>query len=137
MIVQEFTLEIIKWNVRVYYHPSWEDNADIIKYLVSTGCEDEDLDDIASFLEDGFLNTGCTYTNFDLQCSVLIISKTTGADQFNDTYDHEKGHLAMHICKYEGIDPFSEKYQYLTGEIGRKMFKAAKMFLCDHCRGKV
>lgn len=59
---------------------------------------------------------------------------TDSSDEFQNTYDHEKGHLAMHICSALGIDPFSEEYQYLTGEIGKNMFKVAKKFLCDHCR---
>ena len=81
------------------------------------------------------MNTGCTFTNQELRSTTIIIARSTDAAQFNDTYDHEKGHLAMHICQYENIDPFSEEYQYLTGEIGRLMFPAAKQFLCDHCRG--
>jgi hypothetical protein len=32
------------------------------------------------------------------------------------------------------IDIFGEEYQYLTGEIGQKMFKIARRFMCDHCR---
>lgn len=93
------------------------------------------------FLSNVFLleerkNSGCTVSDMDNRHSVIVITRTSDAAQFNDTYDHEKGHLAMHICQADNIDPFSEKYQYLTGEIGQKMFKAAKHFLCDHCRGK-
>ena len=47
------------------------------------------------------------------------------------------GHLAMHIAMSEDIDPFGEEYQYLTGAIGKKMFKAAKLFMCDSCRTKL
>ena len=136
MIVQEFTLKTTPWKVRVFYHPSWRNKPEIIKYLASIGCDGEDLDDIDAFLEDGILNTGCTYTNPKVRNSAIIISKTTDAAQFNDTYDHEKGHLAMHICMADNFDPFSEDFQYLSGEIGRMMFKAARLFLCDHCRDK-
>ncbi len=40
----------------------------------------------------------------------------------------------MHICEVDGINPFSEEYEYLTGEIGQSMFSVAKNFLCVHCR---
>ena len=40
----------------------------------------------------------------------------------------------MHIGKALNIDIFGEEYQYLTGEIGLKMFKIAKRFMCEHCR---
>lgn len=135
MIMQEFTLTVTPWKVTVFYHPSWRNLDLIIKTLYDAGCDGEDLDDAVNTIESGYLNTGFTFTNGNKRVSVLIISKTTDASQFNDTYDHEKGHLAMHICQYDDIDPFSEDYQYLTGEIGRMMFPVAKHFLCDHCRG--
>jgi hypothetical protein len=42
----------------------------------------------------------------------------------------------MHICHELNIDPFSEEFQYLVGEIGLLMFPVAKRFLCEHCRDK-
>ena len=50
------------------------------------------------------------------------------------TFDHEKGHLAIHIAKYYDIDPYGEEYQYLTGDIGKKLFPIASKFMCKHCR---
>jgi hypothetical protein len=43
----------------------------------------------------------------------------------------------MHISSAYKIDPFSEEYQYIAGEVGQKMFKVAKRFLCDDCRKKL
>ena len=40
----------------------------------------------------------------------------------------------MHICSTLNINPFSEEYQYLTGDIGKQMFPIAKKFLCECCR---
>lgn len=136
MIVQEFTLEVSPWRVLVFYHPSWRSLDLIISSLYEEGCRGEELDDIVEFLEKGYYNTGCIWSNLNNRSSVIIIGKTTDAAQFNDTYDHEKGHLAMHICQHDNIDPFGEKYQYLTGEIGKMMFPVAKHYLCDHCRGE-
>lgn len=61
----------------------------------------------------------------------------TSAEEFQNTFDHEKGHLAMHISSALKIKPYGEEYQYLTGEIGQSMFKIAKRFLCDDCRQKL
>ena len=130
-------LETVPWHVRVFYHPSPEHTEDIITYLYSIGCDYESLDDIVMMLDAETVNTGCTHTTPELRESVIIIGITTSADQFNDTYDHEKGHLAKQICLSEGIDPYGEECQYIAGEIGRKMFKAAKRFLCECCRDKV
>lgn len=82
-------------------------------------------------------NTGITYSNFKYKCSVVVIGLTTSAEQFQNTFDHEKGHLAMHISSALNIAPQGEEFQYLTGEIGQAMFKAAKRFLCDDCRKKL
>lgn len=40
----------------------------------------------------------------------------------------------MHIAEADNIDILGEEFQYLTGEIGQKMFRKAKRFLCDTCR---
>lgn len=136
MIIQEFTTTIAPWNTVVFYHPSWRDLDVIIKTLRERGCEGDVLDDMVYMIEQDYLNTGFTWSDCVGKQSVIIIGQTTDAAQFNDTYDHEKGHLAMHISMEYLIDPFSEKYQYLTGEIGRLMFPAAKHFLCDHCRAE-
>lgn len=42
------------------------------------------------------------------------------------------------FSKYQAcnLDAEGEEYQYLTGEVGQKMFKIAKRFLCDDCRSK-
>ena len=67
----------------------------------------------------------------------MLISPTTSASEFQSTFDHEKGHLVMHIAEVEGIDVHGEEYQYLAGEVGRRMFKVAKRFMCDTCRNDV
>lgn len=80
---------------------------------------------------------GITYSNFKHKCSIVVIGLTTSAEEFQNTFDHEKGHLAMHISSALKIKPYGEEYQYLTGEIGQSMFKIAKRFLCDDCRQKL
>ena len=69
--------------------------------------------------------------------AIVVIGLTTSAEEFQNTFDHEKGHLAMHISSALKIKPYGEEYQYLTGEIGQSMFKIAKRFLCDDCRQTV
>lgn len=72
-----------------------------------------------------------------LSQNIVVIGLTTSAEEFQNTFDHEKGHLAMHISSALKIKPYGEEYQYLTGEIGQSMFKIAKRFLCDDCRQKL
>lgn len=79
-------------------------------------------------------NTGFTYSNFKNKCSIVIIGLTSSPEQFQNTFDHEKGHVAMHIASAYDLDLYGEDFQYLVGEIGQKMFRKAKRFLCEHCR---
>ena len=62
-----------------------------------------------------------------------MIGRASSVFEFQNTYDHEKGHVTMHIAKALGIDPFGEELQYLAGDIGRKTYPVARMYLCAGC----
>lgn len=136
MILQEFTIDRYDWFVRVYYITDSFPEDDVIKDLIALGCSKEDAEETVHTLMEEGINAGSIYSNKYSRESLLIIGKANSTDEFYDTFDHEKGHLAMHICIADNIDPFSEKYQYLVGEIGKKMFWAAKELFCEECREK-
>lgn len=69
-------------------------------------------------------NSGFTYTNQKKHKSFMVINKPDSIREFIDTYNHEKNHVEMHICKEFGIDPYSEKAAYLSGQLAKKLFKA-------------
>ena len=134
MIIQDIYLKNYDWKVRVYYAVDRYYIPDILNDLIQLDCEDKSFYKIKELMESGKLNIGFTYSNIDKRESIILIGITDSADEFQSTFDHEKGHLAMHICSALHIEPFSEEYQYLTGEIGKQMFKEAKNFMCEHCR---
>lgn len=137
MIVQEFYLKDWDWYVIVYYAVDTYYVSEILGELEEIGCSEYELKEAEKNLMTAKYNTGLTYSNLKVRCSVVVIGLTSSPAQFQNTFDHEKGHLAMHICIESDIDPFSEEYQYLTGEIGQQMFPVAKNFLCEHCRLKL
>lgn len=134
MIIQDFVLKDYDWYVKIYYITDSYPINDIYKDLVSVDADKEDIEDLIKEMKESTFNKGSIHTNIYLRKSIIIIGPTTSAEQFNDTLDHEKGHLAMHICIADDIDPFSEEYQYLAGEISRNVYRAAKNLLCEHCR---
>lgn len=134
MIIQNIYLKNWDWYVTVFYAVDTYYLDDILGELEEIGCSADKLDAIEYNLATEQYNIGLTYSNLKGRCSVVIIGLTSSPAEFQNTFDHEKGHLAMHICETDDIDPFSEKYQYLTGEIGQAMFPIAKKFLCEHCR---
>lgn len=134
MVVQNIYLEDWDWHVVVYYAVDTYYTDEILEELESIGCSRYELVRAEDLLRTGEKNTGLTYTNIKSRCSVVVVGLTTTPEEFQNTFDHEKGHLAMHIGSALRIDPFGEEFQYLTGEIGEKMFKVARRFLCEHCR---
>lgn len=137
MIMQEFTLDKYGWFVRIYYAISFYPLDDIAKDLLALGCPEEDVEEEMDKLSEFKYDTGYIYSNINRKMSIIIIGPTKTPEEFQDTIDHEKGHLAMHICIAENIEPFSEEFQYLNGMIGQQVFKVAKHFLCEHCREKL
>jgi len=134
MIIQDIYLKDYDWSVKVYYAVDRYYIPDILNDLLLIDCDEKSFFRIKDLIESERLNIGFTYSNTDRRASVMLIGVTDSANEFQDTFDHEKGHLAMHICSALHIDPFSEEYQYLTGEIGKQLFKEAKNFMCEHCR---
>lgn len=136
MIIQELYLKNYDWNVIVFYNLSSNYLNYVNDILKDMNCPNKEIHNISSLFKHKSYNKGFTFTNANIKSSIIIIGKTTSADEFQNTFDHEKGHLAMHICEYCNIEPFSEEYQYLTGDIGKQMFEVAKVFMCDNCRLK-
>ena len=85
-------------------------------------------------LESNELNTGFTYTDEEKHVTFIVISETTSAAEFFNTFIHEIGHSATHIAQYYEINPYSEELQYLYGEIALQMFQEANELMCDTCR---
>lgn len=135
MITQNIYLKDWDWYVKVYYAVDTVYMDEVLGELESIGCTDDVLYDTENVLIKE--NTGMTYSNLKSRCSIVVIGLTSSPAEFQNTFDHEKGHLAMHIAEALDIDVFGEEFEYLTGEIGQKMFKCAKPFLCEHCREKI
>ena len=137
MIVQDVYLEDYDWVIRVYYATTEYFISNILIDLLELECDEEAFFKIKYLMETGKDDIGFTYSNTEKRASLMLIGITNSADEFQSTFDHEKGHLAMHICSALHINPFSEEYQYLTGEIGKQLFKIAKKFMCEHCRNDI
>lgn len=135
MIVQEFTLHHYDyWHVKVFYAVTSYWTGRILHELERIGCPPRELQMARRNLESGNLNTGLTYSDLERRETVMVIALTSSAGEFQNSLDHEKGHLCRHITRAFGIDPFGEEEQYLSGEIGQKMFPVAYRFLCPNCR---
>lgn len=118
----------------VYYAVDTYYTEEILDNMHSIGCDGDMLRTAYDNISSGNLNTGVTYSNFGARETVMVIAITSSPGEFQNSWDHEKGHLCRHISQVFNIDPYGEEAQYLSGEVGQKMFPIAKNFLCEHCR---
>lgn len=130
MIRQRFKIPLIGWRVYVFYAVDAIDTGVIERQLMAIGCNDTER--VCRGI--GEPNSGVTYTNTASRASVVVIGLTTSADEFANTYDHEKGHLVRHISQHFVLEPYGEQEQYIAGYISQQMFSVAKSLLCEHCR---
>lgn len=136
MFKQDIMLRSVPWSVRVYYEVDTYNADEILDELISLGCNGENLKRAKENLWIGKPNTGLTYANIDVKDATMVISKTTSADEFYNSFVHEQFHLLSYIAKEEGLDPLGEDICYVAGELAGKMFEKAKGLMCDCCRDK-
>ena len=134
MKTQIVYLDKYDWLIKVFYLIEDPFIEGILGELDSIDCEPEAFYRAAEMLENNELNTGFTYTDEQKHVTFIVIGETSSAAEFFDTFIHEIGHAASHIAQYYEINPFSESFQYLQGEIALQMFEEAKELMCDHCR---
>lgn len=134
MIVQNIQLPKYDWSIKVYYAVDSYYTDEILEELLDYRPTVKEYNSVRELMENYKYNTGFTFTDYHRKKSLVVIGLTTSPEEFQNTFDHEKGHLAVHIAKYYGIDPYGEAFQYLTGNIGKKLFPIAKKFMCKHCR---
>lgn len=134
MIKQEVYLPKYRWSIKVFYAVDTYYSKEILNELLNYNPTVKEYNTVMDLMHNYEYNIGFTFTDTGNKQSLVIIGLTTSPSEFQNTFDHEKGHLAMHIADYYNIDCHSESFQYLVGEIGKKLFPVAKKFLCKHCK---
>lgn len=120
-----------EWECVVFYDAWKDDVPEILHSLQEIGCERRHFFRAKNLLLAGGPNAGMTVSSFGNRQSVMVVGRATSTEQFQNTFDHEKGHLARHICMADEIDPYGEEAQYIAGEIGQKLWSTAKDYICE------
>ena len=95
MITQNIYLEDWDWYVKVFYAVDTYYIDEILGELEAIGCTDRELLKAEKVFTNNEYNVGLTYSNLNYKCSVIVIGLTSCPAEFQNTFDHEKGHLAM------------------------------------------
>lgn len=122
---QQLKMGKFDWCITIYYTVDSAQKKEIIGELEEMGCDKQTLDSITKNLEKASKDTGFTYSNYERQCSIVVIHKASSIGEFINTFEHEKNHLEMHICEALDINPYSEKAAHMSGDLAQLILEEA------------
>ena len=123
MIIDKFI--IYNWEVTVLYECTCDDIDFIIDTLQDINCPNKYIKEALHNLQTCNLNIGLTYSNTQLQSSVIVVNKTSSFSQLINTIAHEYYHLICHISKILEIED-EEELAYLNGDLNMRSYNIIK-----------
>ena len=123
MIIDKFS--IYNWEVTILYECTCEDINYIIRILKDINCPNKYIKEALHNLQTCNLNIGLTYSNTNLQSSVIVVNKTSSFAQLINTIAHEYFHLICHISKILEIED-EEELAYLNGNLNMRSYNFVK-----------
>ena len=123
MIIDKFS--IYNWEVTILYECTCDDINYIIRILKDINCPNKYIKEALHNLQTCNLNIGLTYSNTNLQSSVIVVNKTSSFAQLINTIAHEYFHLICHISKVLEIED-EEELAYLNGNLNMRSYKFIK-----------
>ena len=123
MIVDKFI--IYDWEVTVLYECTCDDIDIIIETLQDINCPYKYIKEALHNLQTCNLNIGLTYSNTQLQSSVIVVNKTSSFSQLINTIAHEYYHLICHISRMLEIED-EEELAYLNGDLNMRSYNIIK-----------
>ena len=115
MIIDKFI--IYNWEVTVLYECTCDDIDFIIDTLQDINCPNKYIKEALHNLQTCNLNIGLTYSNTQLQSSVIVVNKTSSFSQLINTIAHEYYHLICNLYLQDQID-WSDKGETRYGHCG-------------------
>jgi hypothetical protein len=123
MIIDKFS--IYNWEVTILYECTCDDIDYIIRILRDINCPNKYIKEALNNLQTCNLNIGLTYSNTNLQSSVIVVNKTSSFAQLINTIAHEYFHLICHISKILEIED-EEELAYLNGNLNMRSYNFVK-----------
>lgn len=130
-MVQHLKMNKYDWSITIYYTVDSIQKEEILHKLKEYNCTKDILDSIKNNLSNAYEDTGFTYSNYEKQCSVLVIHKASSIGEFINTFEHEKNHLEMHICEALDINPYSEEAAHMSGDLAQLILEQALLSIVN------
>ena len=129
-------IHIRHWDILFYFSFDGYNKERILEALVWAEAPDSVVSSVSQNIGAGQYNEGFCFSNPDLRRTVVGIGQTDSGPEFLNTTIHEIVHVAQHIAREEGIDPYGEEFAYLAGDISREISYVVCEMSCPHCRGE-
>lgn len=125
MITQKYLID--DWRIIILYLIDYKDFDVVQRHLLDIDCPQ-------SFIQEGLdniyinkYNVGFTYSNINLNSSVMVISKVTTEGQLINTLSHECYHFIDHITKLK--DATEEEKATLMGNAMQLFYRQLKSII--------
>ena len=102
--------------------------------LVWANAPDSIISKVSENISAGNFNEGFCFSNPLERKTVVGVGKTDTGPEFLNTTVHEVAHIAQHIAEEDGVDPFSEEFAYLIGNIMHDISDIVCEMSCPRCR---
>lgn len=132
MKTHQIYLDKYDWYVTVYYNVTCEDEKIILPVLNLLDISKSFKEKVKGNIRQCTPNIGFTYTNFNLNETIIIIGETSSFDEFLNSLTHETLHACVHIMEAYGISVYGEKVCYLIGYLIQEQANIIKEFICKH-----
>ena len=84
----------------------------------------------------GRRDEGFTFSKPSLRRSVVGVGLVSSGPEFLNSAVHEITHVGQHIADADGIDPLSEDFAYLIGDITNELADIVCNESCPHCNSR-
>jgi len=122
------------WTILFLFSFDQYDMERIHEALVWADAPNSIISQVERNVQAGRLNEGFCFSNPSLRRSVVGVGMTSTGPEFLNSTAHEITHIAQHVAGEDGIDPLSEKFAYLTGDITSTISDIVCELSCPHCR---
>ena len=121
------------WDILFFLDYRKEDIPVIMNALERAEATGRIMGNIEALMERGYPNEAFTFSNPFLRCTVVGIGFTDSGPEFMNSVIHEVVHVAQHISQTDGLDPFSEAFAYLSGDLADTISEVVCEMSCPHC----
>lgn len=125
MIIQKYLIE--DWRIVILYLVDAEDFDVIQRHLLDIQCPKSFIQEGLDNIRDNKYNVGFTYSNLELNESVMVISKVTSDGELINTLCHECYHFIDHITRLK--DASHEDKAILIGNTMQLFYRQLKNIL--------